>query len=623
MLTINTNLSSLIVQSNLKTSTNGLNNAIERMTTGFKLNHAKDNAANYSISTSLTTKLGAYTIAEENATMGLDMVQTASDSLSLISDKLSRMRALAIQAQNCTYGDTSLDAINAEVNALAKEINRIQSSTEYNGRSLFKGTVKLPTASTTTYSADSTASTSYAPDLIPNADGFIIDVVKRDTSAMTSISTLADDACIASGTYKIETKDDLLKFRKLADQGSSAEFVLANDIDMSGVDWNEVDASGITFDGNGYKIKGLNNALFYELSDSKIKNLGLEDFSVSGAPLAFEILDTVIYNCYTANGRVNNETDSWFEMGAGLVGVAEGVSSIYACWSNAEILCENGGVAGGLIAVSSGDDSDLKLQNSFFSGSISGDSACMAGLIGGVDNGNLNIKNCFSSGSIVNNQALDPDNQIGGLSSGLSSGLLGFASNAIIENCHTSTSLYSASGNACIIACNGNGTYSAPLTVKNVSYDASANPNIPLFIGDLTKITSSGIVDVSVGNNTTLQVGIHSDDSSALSFNTYFNAGALEGLNLSSSSCLSVIDDTIKQVNNKQTELGAIQNRLESVLESIGVNINNLTSTRSTIKDADVAELSSEYIRNQILQQASATLLATANQNPSIALQLI
>ena len=616
MLTINTNLSSLIVQSNLKTSTNGLNDAIERMTTGFKLNHAKDNAANYSISTSLTTKLGAYTIAEENAMMGLDMVQTASDSLSLISDKLSRMRALAIQAQNCTYGDTSLDAINAEANALAKEINRIQSSTEYNGRSLFKGTVKLPTASTTTYSADSTASTSYAPDLIPNADGFIIDVVKRDTSAMTSISTLADDACIASGTYKIETKDDLLKFRKLAGQASGAEFVLANDIDMSGVDWNEVDASGITFDGNGYKIKGLNNTLFGDLSDSKIKNLGLEDFSVSGVPLAFEISDTGVFNCYTANGRVNNETDSWFEMGAGLVNFACD-SSIYACWSNAEILCENGGVAGGLIAVSTHDDSDSKLQNSFFSGSISGDSDYMAGLIGVAHV--VNIKNCFSSGSIVNNHALDPDNPI----DGLSSGLLGLVANAIIENCHTSTSLYSASGNACIIACNVDGTDSNPLTVKNVSYDASANPNIPLFIGDLTKITSSGLVDVSVGNNTTLQVGIHSDDSSALSFNTYFNAGALEGLNLSSSSCLSVIDDTIKRVNNKQTELGAIQNRLESVLESIGVNINNLTSTRSTIKDADVAELSSEYIRNQILQQASATLLATANQNPSIALQLI
>ena len=57
---INTNLSSLIVQSSLKTSTNGLNQAIERMTTGFKINHAKDNAANYSISTKLSSKISGY-----------------------------------------------------------------------------------------------------------------------------------------------------------------------------------------------------------------------------------------------------------------------------------------------------------------------------------------------------------------------------------------------------------------------------------------------------------------------------------------------------------------------------------------------------------------------------------
>ena len=60
MLNINTNLSSLIVQSNLKLSTNGLNTAIERMTSGFKINHAKDNAADYSINTNLSTKIRAY-----------------------------------------------------------------------------------------------------------------------------------------------------------------------------------------------------------------------------------------------------------------------------------------------------------------------------------------------------------------------------------------------------------------------------------------------------------------------------------------------------------------------------------------------------------------------------------
>ena len=79
----------------------------------------------------------------------------------------------------------------------------------------------------------------------------------------------------------------------------------------------------------------------------------------------------------------------------------------------------------------------------------------------------------------------------------------------------------------------------------------------------------------------------------------------------------------LSHVTAKQTELGAVQNRLESALESISVQRDNLISSRSTIKDTDVAEVSSEYIKQQILQQASATLLATANQSPAIALQLI
>ena len=69
MITLNTNLGSMIVQSNLTFSTNALNTAIERMTTGFKINHAKDNAANYSISTSLASKLSSYSVAQDNVAM--------------------------------------------------------------------------------------------------------------------------------------------------------------------------------------------------------------------------------------------------------------------------------------------------------------------------------------------------------------------------------------------------------------------------------------------------------------------------------------------------------------------------------------------------------------------------
>lgn len=591
MISINTNLSSLIIQSNLKTSTNGLNNAIERMTTGFKLNHAKDNAANYSISTSITTKLGAYNTAEENAMMGLDMVQTASSSLETISDKLSRMRALAIQAQNGTYGGTSLSAINSEAKALAKEINRIISNTEYNGISLFKGSAKVNTP--TTQSADASSPTDLVEKLKPNADGFIKDVQKRDTSNMISVSTLADDAKITSGTYKIETKEDLIKLSKIGSSDNNGinggEFILANDIDMSGVDFEVIGYLGdsdstANFDGNGYKISNLNNGLFMFVYGD-IKNLGLvnnnlnQEDNASCSPLAF-ILSGNVTNCYSSGGKVSGE--SYFF--GGLIGELDG--SIDSCWSDCDITGASA-CSGGLVAILGGS-----ITNSFTTGYVSN-----TDLISGV-----------KSPTVVG-------------------GLAGLAADATIENCYTTASV-TAYGDCmgAIIANNGQTSDPddcGPLTVNNVYYDSSVNPKLPLFAGDLTQITSSGLVDLASGNQTRLQVGINGEDSSILDFNTYFNVGNLEGLDMSSASTLSTIDNALKRLNSKQVEFGAVQNRLESVLESIGVSIDNLTSTQSTIRDADVANLSSEYIRNQILQQAAATLLSTANQAPAVALQLL
>ena len=125
MLSINTNLSSLIAQNSLTTSTDLLNQAIERMSTGCKINHASDNAANYSISTNMSTKLSSFEVAQDNVAAGMDLVSVASDNLSLISDHASRIRDLCMQAQNGTYGAQSINAIKSEANARIAEIVRL------------------------------------------------------------------------------------------------------------------------------------------------------------------------------------------------------------------------------------------------------------------------------------------------------------------------------------------------------------------------------------------------------------------------------------------------------------------------------------------------------------------
>ena len=138
-ITINTNLQSMVVQKNLNNATNQLNSAIERMTTGYKINHASDNAAGYSIARNWEAQLGSLDVAADNAATGADMLATLEDNYALISSHIQRVRDLTEQASNGTYGDQSKNAIKAEIQARLDEVDRIAANCEFNGINLMKG----------------------------------------------------------------------------------------------------------------------------------------------------------------------------------------------------------------------------------------------------------------------------------------------------------------------------------------------------------------------------------------------------------------------------------------------------------------------------------------------------
>lgn len=140
-LSLVTNVQSLKVQTNLTAATDTLNNAIERMTTGYKINRAKDDAAGYSIASQMEAKLSSYDIASNNAQIGLDMLTTTEENYSLINDHLQRIRDLTEQAANGTYSEDSRTAIEAEIQSRLAEIDRVAGSAEYNGMNLMNGTL--------------------------------------------------------------------------------------------------------------------------------------------------------------------------------------------------------------------------------------------------------------------------------------------------------------------------------------------------------------------------------------------------------------------------------------------------------------------------------------------------
>ena len=138
-LTINTNLSSLTCQKYLKGATKGMNSAMEKLSTGFKINSAKDDAAGYAVYTGMEAKVSGYDIIETNAQMGLDMLTTQEGVLDIINDYLQRIRDLTMQAANGTYGSASLNAIALEVTQRMDEINRLCKITDFNDTYLLDG----------------------------------------------------------------------------------------------------------------------------------------------------------------------------------------------------------------------------------------------------------------------------------------------------------------------------------------------------------------------------------------------------------------------------------------------------------------------------------------------------
>ena len=133
MAVINTNTLSLTTQNNLSKSQSSLGTAIERLSSGLRINSAKDDAAGQAIANRFTSNINGMTVAARNANDGISLAQTAEGALSEINNNLQRVRDLTVQAQNSTNSASDIDSIQAEVNQRMAEIDRVTSQTDFNG----------------------------------------------------------------------------------------------------------------------------------------------------------------------------------------------------------------------------------------------------------------------------------------------------------------------------------------------------------------------------------------------------------------------------------------------------------------------------------------------------------
>ena len=140
MSVINTNVSALVAQTSLRSNGLKLSTAMERLSTGSRINSAKDDAAGQAISERMSSKIRGYAVAVRNANDGISLMQTAEGDLNQIATNLQRIRELAVQSSNSVYTQTDRDAMNTETTSLVDEIDRIAQASSFNGTKLLDGT---------------------------------------------------------------------------------------------------------------------------------------------------------------------------------------------------------------------------------------------------------------------------------------------------------------------------------------------------------------------------------------------------------------------------------------------------------------------------------------------------
>lgn len=139
-LTVNTNVTSLSVQKNLNRASNALSTSMTRLSSGLKINSAKDDAAGLQIATRMTSQIRGQNMAIKNANDGISIAQTAEGAMQESTNILQRMRELAVQARNDSNGTADRTALNKEFSQMSDELTRIAKSTNLNGKNLIDGT---------------------------------------------------------------------------------------------------------------------------------------------------------------------------------------------------------------------------------------------------------------------------------------------------------------------------------------------------------------------------------------------------------------------------------------------------------------------------------------------------
>jgi flagellin len=594
---ISTNIASLNAQRNLNRSQSQLGVALQRLSSGLRINSAKDDAAGLAISERFTTQIRGINQAVRNANDGISLAQTGEGDLAQITNNLQRIRELAVQSANATNSSSDRAALQLEASQLISEIDRVASTSAFNGVKLLDGTFSTQQFQVGANSGEivniSNISSARTDDL-GQADSATL----TNTTAVGSTDLVAGDLTINGNDIGAVTADA----KSIADAiTASATNVTASATNTQALAFTDVvgtaaTAASFSFGsftdivnvGGGSQTASfsIDGQVITSGTDTVDTNPLITGAQIDGALTALDAADGSSDGNFTINGNVYTYVGTAASGGADLtISRADGTDFTVNSTSN------TGGSAGFTnLAENAGDVA-----------TTNGVAEVAPDYNLSIDGSALDLSAYFGTGDVT---------------------ITGTDVAAAINGLTGVTASFSG-GNITITKDDGSNFTLSETGTDSTGAEGFADAAETTHRGYVDTIASTG-ADLVIAGNAPAKAGLTAGTtplSGTLSGTTITNTdiSTVNGANLA----LTSVDNALTTINNSRASLGAIQNRFESVVASLSASSENLSSARSRIRDADFAQETAALTRTQILQQAGVSILSQANSLPQLVLQLL
>jgi len=644
---INTNMAGVTTLYHLRNKEDAMNQALERISSGLRINNAVDDAAGASLVNRMTSQVKGLEAAIRNAADAVSLTQTAEGALDEVSSILHRMRELSVQAANGVYTGQDRQALQNEVGQLQLELARIAENSTFNAVKMLNGDF---------------TNTAFQIGFQPG-DSAILSIENVDPTGLGEYLVDTDQLRGASSTFFPAA------FPAVASDKASltSKIVEGEDLTIYG------NVGNVTIDINGGSTaKDIAAAITARKGESGVYADAQTRMNVTFSELASADTDTVSFNLYGKNdtavliaanvdfGVTNGAAANLSELAAAVNGTS-GKTGITASLSidkstmtlisndGYDIVVENYnlvGVTGPTMNVSGAaeDFSNLTDGTSQFS-DASTDFYTSVPLTAGTNpdtvgvSGTIKFHSPFVFSVATGSQGSDVAPTIGTIANGGGALTANTTSLVVVPDASTSTSVtkasnsLTASGMTIEFRTDGTGAIMTPVRILNMGSGFA--------YGDVITVPDT-VLGASPGSGNVTFTLEHPTDSTITTANTteittpgglfsgnppgatLSSVSQLDVLNVANSlKMLTAVDGALVRIDLERSDLGATMSRMEHTISNLSNIVMNTKAARSRINDADIAAESTELSKAQVLNQAAQAMLAQANKAQQSILQLL